>query len=268
MIEFKELSYQYPKQNHPALNELTFSIPESSYTCLLGQNGSGKSTLARLMNGLRLPSKGALLDTRDSSKIRTIRKSIGLVFQNPSSAMVSSTVFDEVSFGPANLGLDKEEIIKRVDQSLDLVGLKDKLLMNPEHLSGGEKQRLMIASVLVMQPKYLILDEPFSMLDIQNKGYILDVLKRIHAKGTAIVLITHNLMDALDAQRFIVLKKGRIALDCAKDELLDSYESLQEEELLSHPYLNLQTKLIEHGIGLQAFKTPKALLAEVLKGRS
>jgi energy-coupling factor transport system ATP-binding protein len=200
-----------------ALHDITLTIHQGEYIGLIGLNGSGKSTLARLLNGLIKPTTGKVkvngMDTRSPKQLMEIRRLVGMVFQNPDNQIVCPVVEEEIAFGPENLGLDSDEIQKRIDWALHIVGLEELKSHAPHLLSGGQKQKLAIASVLVMLPDYLIMDEPSSMLDPLGRKELLEHLKILNKqKGITIIFISHNLEDLIQADRLVILDKGSIYL--------------------------------------------------------
>ena len=204
MIQMDSISFSYG-DHRAVLEDFSLQINKGSFTAILGRNGSGKSTVARLMNGLLLPSEGRVLvdgmDTADETLIYKIRSRAALVFQNPDDQIVSAVVEDETAFGAENLGIPSSEIRERVDSALRTVGLYEKRLCMTTQLSGGEKQRMAIASALVMQPKLLILDEPTAMLDPSGRREFLKTVQTLHAQGMTVVLITHAMEEAAMAER-------------------------------------------------------------------
>ncbi len=200
-----------------ALNNITLTIRQGEYIGLIGMNGSGKSTLARLLNGLIKPTTGKVkvngMDTGSPKQLMEIRRLVGMVFQNPDNQIVCPVVEEEVAFGPENLGLASSEINRRIDWALQIVGLQELKYHAPHLLSGGQKQKLAIASVLVMLPNYLIMDEPSSMLDPLGRQELLEHLKILNKQnGITIIFISHNLEDLIQADRVVVLDKGSIYL--------------------------------------------------------
>ncbi|MDR1082714.1 MAG: ATP-binding cassette domain-containing protein [Coriobacteriales bacterium] len=224
MLSFEQVSYRYQDVADAALANVTFSVAPGEHVVLLGSNGSGKSTLARLANGLLLPDKGSVringLSTSAKETIRTLRSQVGLIAQDPDNQIVSTTVLDEVAFGPENLGLKREEIIERVNAALQTLGLTGFEERDPNALSGGEKQRLIIASILAMNPAYLVLDEPTSMLDQKGRIEVRDAIRQLNARGHGIVHITHDLSFAREADRALVLQEGRLVFAGRPDALL------------------------------------------------
>ncbi|MDR1013470.1 MAG: ATP-binding cassette domain-containing protein [Coriobacteriales bacterium] len=224
MLCFKKVSYRYPSATAPTLSAVGFSLSPAEHVVLLGSNGSGKSTLARLANGLLLPEQGRVLvdgmQTGDRSTIRALRSRVGLVAQDADNQIVSTSVLDEVAFGPENLGLERTEILRRCTDALAALGLDGLEARDPNTLSGGQKQRLVLAGILAMDPAYLVLDEPTSMLDSKGRSEVRRALHGLHARGHAIVHITHDLGFARDADRALVLKAGRLVFDGAPEALL------------------------------------------------
>lgn len=200
-----------------ALSDISLTIRKGEYIGIIGSNGSGKSTFARLLNGLIKPTTGNVivngLDTRVSKNLTEIRRLVGMVFQNPDNQIVCPVVEEEVAFGPENLGLTSTEIIKRVDWALQIMGLEEMRQNAPHLLSGGQKQKLAIASVLAMLPDYLVMDEPSSMLDPLGRQELLDHLTLLNKRnGITVIFISHNLEDLIQVDRLVVLDKGSICL--------------------------------------------------------
>lgn len=201
-----------------ALSGFDLKIEQGEFVGIAGRNGSGKTTLARLLNGLLLPTEGRVLvngmDTSDRRLLPEIRRLVGMVFQNPDNQIVSPIVEEEIAFGPANLGLSREEVKERVEYAIKIMGLEELRCHAPHLLSGGQKQKVAIASALAMRPAYLVLDEPTSMLDQDSSCDLIHQLKRLHSDyGVTIILISHHLSDFNFAERVVVLGGGSICLD-------------------------------------------------------
>ncbi len=258
MIQMDSISFSYG-DHRAVLEDFSLQINKGSFTAILGRNGSGKSTVARLMNGLLLPSEGRVLvdgmDTADETLIYKIRSRAALVFQNPDDQIVSAVVEDETAFGAENLGIPSSEIRERVDSALRTVGLYEKRLCMTTQLSGGEKQRMAIASALVMQPKLLILDEPTAMLDPSGRREFLKTVQTLHAQGMTVVLITHAMEEAAMAERCVVMDSGKIILDGTPAEVFENTETMAELSLGVPDMRLLAEELGQYGIAV-----PKTIL--------
>lgn len=258
MIQMDSISFSYG-DHRAVLEDFSLQINKGSFTAILGRNGSGKSTAARLMNGLLLPSEGRVLvdgmDTADETLIYKIRSRAALVFQNPDDQIVSAVVEDETAFGAENLGIPSSEIRERVDSALQTVGLYEKRLCMTTQLSGGEKQRMAIASALVMQPKLLILDEPTAMLDPSGRREFLKTVQTLHAQGMTVVLITHAMEEAAMAERCVVMDSGKILLDGTPAEVFENTETMAELSLGVPDMRLLAEELGQYGITV-----PKTIL--------
>lgn len=222
ILSFDNVSYTYPGAQQPALRGLSLQLEEGEYLAVVGANGSGKSTLALHMNGLLQPSEGSvtlqlpggqLLSSHCKADLPALRRACSLVFQDPDEQTVASTVEEDVAFGPENLGLPREELRRRVDHALEQVGLADKASCLVVSLSRGQRQRVAVAGALAMEPSVLVCDEPTAMLDAQGSRAVMEVLAEVNRAGCAVVLITHSMEAALQAQRIIVMEEGNIALD-------------------------------------------------------
>ena len=248
IIEFEGVSFTYGAMQGQrpvqAVSDLSFSIEKGSHVALIGRNGSGKSTIARLMNGLLLPDQGRVtvggLATEDASTIYEVRRQCGMVFQNPDNQIIGTTVKDDVAFGPSNLGLPKEEILSRVDRALELTGLLDLKDRAPHQLSGGQKQKLAIASVLTMRPDCIILDEATSMLDPVARKDIMALIVSLQKRfGLTIVQITHHMEEALLADQIHVISQGSIALSGRPAQIFDQADRVREEGLALPTYVEI-----------------------------
>ncbi len=238
-IEVKRVTFSY-NANQPdrvdVIKDLSLSIEEGTFVALVGHNGSGKSTLAKLLNGLLLPTKGEVRifgnSTMDASKIYEVRKNVGMVFQNPDNQMIASIVEDDIAFGPENLGVEREEIIRRVDWALTKVGMLAHKKGTPFKMSGGQKQRLAIAGVLAIMPRVLVLDESTAMLDPQGRSEVLKVAHELNKdEGITVIHITHYMEEALGADRLIVMNDGEIAFDDTPSNVFTHDEELKKIKL-------------------------------------
>ena len=229
-----------------ALDDVTLEVPRGQRVCVLGANGSGKSTLASVICGLLAPDEGdvELVGERvceggapDLAAYRRARRGLGLVFQNPDDQIVTSVVADDVAFGPENLGLPRDEIRRRVDRELARVALTDYARADPSRMSGGQRQRVCIAGALAMEPQVLVLDEPSSLLDVRGREAIMRVMGRLTCAGATLVHVTHFMDEALEADRVIVMRAGRIVLDGAPGEVFcDANTGLIDELGLELPF--------------------------------
>lgn len=263
MLRVDEVAFSYSGQaGRKALDGVTLSVEPGELVALVGCNGSGKSTLAKLTNALLLPDAGRVtvdgMDTFDPAVTFDIRTRVGLVFQHPDNQIVATSVEDDVAFGPENLGLDRVEIRTRVDRALDATGLDGLERREPHLLSGGQKQRLAIAGVLAMEPSYLVLDEPFSMIDAAGRaevGQVLDALR----SGHGILLITHDIEAALRADRIMVLNAGRTAFEGTPGDLLGRQDDFPAWGLESPPLVRLAAALRVRGadVPLSAIEGPE-----------
>ncbi|WP_297471060.1 energy-coupling factor ABC transporter ATP-binding protein [Thermococcus sp.] len=243
MIEVRDVTFHYPRSTRPALEGVSLTIGDGEFIGILGPSGSGKSTLALTLNGIipnsirgtflgeviiRDPKTGKAFKTTETPvpKLSTL---VGLVLQNPESQLFNMTVEDEVAFALENLGLPREEIAERVEWALKVTGLKGLEDEFPPNLSGGEKQRLAIASVVAMKPSHLVLDEPTSQLDPRGKREVLDVIKRLNREGTTVIMVEHDSRFLFrNADRLVVLSRGRIVLHGEPRKVAERVEELVE----------------------------------------
>ena len=253
-----------------ALDGVTLDIERGSFVAIVGSNGSGKSTLAKHLNALLLPTEGEVfvcgMSTADPDNTWEIRRRCGMVFQNPDNQLVSSVVEDDVAFGPENLGVEPSEIRRRVDDALNAVGMYEFRKKGPHLLSGGQKQRIAIAGVLAMQPECIVFDEPTAMLDPSGRREILKILHELHAQGKTIILITHFMEEAAQADRIIVMEKGRPILDEAPAKLFAHADQLEALNLQLPFGASMAEKLKKKGISLPEGIITAESLAEVLCG--
>ncbi len=232
IIEIKNLSFQYEGSSKKVLKNLNIDIKEGEFICVLGHNGSGKSTLAKLINAQYIPTEGDILvgnmNTKDDDSLWDIREMCGMVFQNPDNQLVATIVEEDVAFGPENLGVPREELRKRVDECLELVGMNEYKRHSPALLSGGQKQRIAIAGILAMNPKCLLMDEPTAMLDPQGRKDILDTVLKLREMGKTIIHITHYMEECVNADRIIVINEGDVVLEGTPREVFSNVEQMKE----------------------------------------
>ncbi len=250
-ILFDGVTFSYEGERD-VLNDISFSIEPGTYVAVLGHNGSGKSTMARCINALLVPDQGSVhvmgLDTSDLDDQLEVRRSAGMVFQNPDNQMVTSIVADDVAFGPENLGIPQPQIVERVNEALAAVAMTDFAEADPTELSGGQKQRVSIAGVLAMRPDILIFDEPCAMLDPRGRRGIRRVMRDLNDGGSTIVPITHFMEDALEADRVFVMDQGKIVLQGTPDEVFSHGELLRSLGLEQPFAMQLATRLRDLGV--------------------
>ncbi len=259
-IEIKNVSFSYindyddPPTKNTVLKDISLEIDEGEFVAVLGHNGSGKSTLAKLLNAINLPETGEVLidgmDTRDEKLLYDIRRTVGMVFQNPDNQIVATVVEEDVAFALENIGVEPKEIRRRVDEALNEVGMYEYREHAPHKLSGGQKQRIAIAGVLAMQPRCIVMDEPTAMLDPIGRREIMETIKELNAEGVTIVLITHYMEEAAQAGRVIVMDSGSILMDGGPKEVFSQADKLKSVGLDVPDVTDLTHDLIKAGIDL------------------
>ncbi len=234
LIEFTNVTYAYPLPNGKriaALREISLRIEEGEYVAIVGANGSGKSTLARHLNALLVPDAGRVtvagLDTRDQSNHKAIHRIAGMVFQRPEDQIVASLVEEDVAFGVENMGLPPAEIRARVAEALEAVGMSAMRMRPPHQLSVGQQQRVALAGVLAMRPRCIVFDEATAMLDPVGRRAVCEMMAALHRAGLTIITITHFMEETLDAQRVVVLERGRVALDAPPETVFSDPDTLR-----------------------------------------
>ena len=259
MIHVDHLAYSYPGvEDTPGVavfKDLELEIEAGDFVAVLGSNGCGKSTLAKHFNSILLPCGGKVyvcgMDTSNEEKLIAIRKSVGMVFQNPDNQIVANVVEEDVAFGPENLGIAAPMIRQRVDNALKQVDMYEYREHAPHLLSGGQKQRVAIAGVIAMEPKCIVLDEPTAMLDPKGRREVMQTVTRLNReKGITVVLITHHMDEAAQAKRVVVLDKGKVALDGTPQEVFTQVEKLHEMGLAAPETVELCWELNKHGFEL------------------
>ena len=240
-IHARDLSFSYQdeegREDNPALQSFSVDIHRGEYVAVLGHNGSGKSTFAKLLNYILEPTSGELIvngldlsrkDLTDED-ILNLRKNVGMVFQNPDNQLVATVVEQDVAFGPENLGIEREELRRRVDFALETVGMTAYAKHEPHRLSGGQKQRIAIAGILAMMPKCIIFDESTAMLDPGGRREVLDTIRKLNREeGLTVLNITHYMNEAAEADRIIVINDGALLLDGTPDEIFAQRDKLNE----------------------------------------
>ena len=277
IIKAARLVYEYIRRDEEenieevnrAIDGLDVDIEKGGFVAVLGHNGSGKSTFAKHINGLLMPTDGTVwvgdMDTKDEEHIWDVRKTAGMVFQNPDNQIIGNIVEEDVGFGPENIGVPTEEIWKRVEESLK-VGMTAYRLQSPNKLSGGQKQRVAIAGVMAMKPECIILDEPTAMLDPNGRR---EVIKTVHelnrAEGITVLLITHYMEEAIDADRIIVMDGGRIVMDGKPAEIFSRVKELKAYGLDVPQVTELAYELKEAGMPLpDGILTREQLVKELM----
>lgn len=238
-----------------AINDVDVDIKKGDFVAVLGHNGSGKSTFAKHINGILMPSEGTVwvsgMDTRDEEHIWDVRKAAGMVFQNPDNQIIGNVVEEDVGFGPENMGIPTEEIWRRVDESLEAVGMTAYRLQSPNKLSGGQKQRVAIAGVMAMRPQCIILDEPTAMLDPNGRKEVIRTLRELNrVEKITVLLITHYMEEAVHADRIIVMDDGRIVMDGKPREIFSRVRELKSHGLDVPQATELAWELKEAGLPL------------------
>ena len=254
-IEIRDLTVEFTRISDDgiempaarAIDGITLDIEKGSFVSVVGMNGSGKSTLAKCLNGLLLPSSGDItvdgMNTRDDDRLWDIRSRVGMVFQNPDNQIVSSIVEDDVAFGPENLGVPPAEIRKRVDSALKQVGMYEHRLKGAHMLSGGQKQRIAIAGAIAMRPECIVFDEPTAMLDPKGRDSVMSMIRELNAEGITTILITHFMNEAAQADRIVVMKKGKILAEGTPDKIFSDAELIEKAGLELPPVIELREKL-------------------------
>ncbi len=242
-----------------ALKGVSVTVNNGEFVVIVGHNGSGKSTFARLVNALAVPESGKMLingmDTTNEENLLEIRKTAGIVFQNPDNQIVATVVEEDVAFGPENLGIPREEIVERVDEALELVDMTEFRMRAPHMLSGGQKQRVAIAGALAIRPQLLVFDEATAMLDPKGRAEVLRTMKQLNEQGMTILFITHFMEEAAEADRIVVLAGGEIIKEGTPEEILTDIETLTKAELLP-PFASEMT----HALRQQGLDLPEGII--------
>ena len=259
VIKTENLNFQYETDDKikPVLFDINLDIKKGSFVCSLGRNGSGKSTLAKVFSLVNKPTSGSLelFGTKIGGDVTEdqeyeIRKKIGMVFQNPDNQMVATIVEEDVAFGPENLGVEPKEIRRRVDEALDIVGMKEFARHSASQLSGGQKQRVAIAGIIALSPDVIVFDESTAMLDPIGRREVMQTILKLAGMGKTIILITHHMDEAVNADRIIVLSKGRIAADGTPEEIFSQEKMLEETGLELPQSKKILNMLSEKGVDI------------------
>lgn len=268
MIKADKVAHEYFRRNEEgdveevirALDGVSMEVKRGEFIAVLGANGSGKSTLARHLNALLVPTEGTLwiggIDTRNGNRSLEIRKKTGMVFQNPDNQIISNVVEEDVGFGPENLGIATEDIIKRVDNALKKVGMFAYRKKSPNRLSGGQKQRVAVAGILAMEPECIVLDEATAMLDPVGRDEVMETVRMLNKKeGVTLIVITHFMEEALLADRIFVMSKGKVVMSGTPGEVFSKGEKLKEWKLAIPQSMELIKALEKKGM-----KFPEGIL--------
>lgn len=237
MLSFSHVSF-YFKKGKNILEDINFTIQQGEFVCLVGPNGCGKSTIAKLIDGLLIPKEGQIrvlsLDTQKTDDLMKIRQKVGFIFQNPEDQFITTSVLDEVIFGLENIQVPREEMYERALSALKVVEMHNYLGAMPHELSGGQKQRVAIAAIIAMKPEIIIFDEATSMLDPEGRKQILAIMHKLHNKGMTIIHITHHMDEVLQADRLLLISKGKICFDGEPDTFFNTVPV--EEYQLKQPF--------------------------------
>lgn len=262
IIEFKDVHFKYPEDELESLCGITLAIEEGSFVAVLGHNGSGKSTLAKHMNAILTPTSGQVLvnglDTADENRLLDVRRTVGMVFQNPDNQIIGQVVEEDVAFGPENMGVPTAEIRRRVDEALAVMGMEKYAKGDPNRLSGGQKQRVSIAGVIAMRPKCLILDEPTAMLDPQGRREVIDAAMRLNREEQiTVILITHHMEEVIPCDHVFVMDKGEVVMEGSPREVFSRVDELERLRLTAP-----QATLLAHALKQEGLPLPDGVLTD------
>lgn len=270
IIKASKLIYDYIRRDEEekigevdrAIDNLDVEIEKGTFVAILGHNGSGKSTFAKQINGILTPTEGTVwvsdMNTADESSIWEIRKKAGMVFQNPDNQIIGNVVEEDVGFGPENIGIPTADIWKRVDESLEAVGMTAYRYKSPNKLSGGQKQRVAIAGVMAMRPQCIVLDEPTAMLDPNGRKEVIKTVQELNRQeGITVLLITHYMEEVIEADRVIVMDDGKLVMDGTPREVFSRVDELKSYRLDVPQVTELAYELCKAGVDL-----PKGILSQ------
>jgi energy-coupling factor transport system ATP-binding protein len=261
MIKATNLWFGYSDEKEKALNGVNFVAEKGEFIAVLGSNGCGKSTLAKHFNAILLPEEGQVMVedmlTTEDEKLFDIRQKVGMVFQNPDNQIVATIVEEDVAFALEHMGVEPAEMRKRVDEALEMVGMSEFSKHATHQLSGGQKQRIAISGVFAMKPRVIVLDEPTAMLDPKGRASVMKILHELNGNGITVVLITHFMDEAAQADRVIVVNEGEILLDGDPHYVFQNAGLLTSVGLDVPPSTSLMFKLRENG-----FRVPLAVLTD------
>lgn len=269
-IECRDLHFSYSGESGEVLHGVDLDIEKGSFVALLGHNGCGKSTMAKLFNGMLVPTSGTVtvdgIDTAVEETQLDVRRRVGLVQQNPDNQLVAGIVEEDVAFGPENLGIEPAEIRRRVDAALKAVNMYEYRDHAPHKLSGGQKQRVAIAGVIAMRPDCLVMDESTAMLDPHGRAQVMKTIRQLRAAGITIVSITHYMEEAAQADRVLVMSRGRIVMEGTPEQVFSQTERLHGYHLDVPQAAELRDELVKAGVPMpENVITPDACAEELYK---
>lgn len=277
IVKAARLVYEYVRRDEEdnieevnrAIDGLDVDIQKGDFVAVLGHNGSGKSTFAKHINGLLMPTYGTVwvgdMDTKDEEHLWDVRRTAGMVFQNPDNQIIGNIVEEDVGFGPENMGVPTKEIWKRVEDSLEAVGMSAYRLQSPNKLSGGQKQRVAIAGVMAMKPQCIILDEPTAMLDPNGRREVIRTVHQLNrSEGITVLLITHYMEEATEADRILVMDEGCVVMDGVPGDIFSRVRELKSHGLDVPQVTELAYELKEAGMPLSDGILTREQLAEEL----
>ena len=271
MLRVQDVKFRYdPEQPRYAVDGVSMEIRRGEFVAVLGANGCGKSTLAKHFNAILLPETGTVLvedmDTRSEEHLYDVRQKVGMVFQNPDNQIVATIVEEDVAFAPENLGVPPAEIRTRIDEAMKLAGIYEKREAAPYKLSGGQKQRVAIAGVIAMRPDCLVLDEATAMLDPHGRAQVMRTIRQLREAGITIVSITHYMEEAAQADRVLVMSRGRIVMEGTPEQVFSQTQRLHSYHLDVPQAAELRDELAKVGIELpKEVITPEACAEELYK---
>ncbi|KZE68209.1 energy-coupling factor transporter ATPase [Fictibacillus phosphorivorans] len=271
IITVKDVTFFYPGEEIPTLKGVTLDVHKGEWLSIVGHNGSGKSTLAKMLNGLLLPNEGAVYvssyTTERPDDIWEVRRQVGMVFQNPDNQFVGTSVQDDIAFGLENFGVPRDEMVKRISESVERVGMEAFLNQEPHQLSGGQKQRVAIAGILAQKPSVIVLDEATSMLDPIGRIEVIETVRELNQKeGITVISITHDLEEALSADRVVVMKMGEKAAEGIPEDIFQQRELLKSAGLDLPFSLKLSEALRQQGVELdKSYLTQEELVNALWK---
>lgn len=265
MIKVKDLTFEYIRRDEDgnvesinrAIDNVNLEVKKGDFIAVLGANGSGKSTLAKHINAILYPTQGSVwvngLNTSEEKNLWDIRQSAGMVFQNPDNQIIATVVEEDVGFGPENLGVPTEEIWKRVEKSLEAVGMLEFRSLSPNKLSGGQKQRVAIAGIMAMKPECIVLDEPTAMLDPNGRKEVIATVQELNkTENVTVILITHHMDEVIYADKVFVMERGRVVMEGTPREIFSRVEEIKKYRLDVPQVTELAYELSKAGVNLPA----------------